>query len=204
MVLPRGSYGTSCRPDAFTTGSLAPLQGRGGCPVSCPLIPKQASPWQETEESARKGDPHTHTPASLPLAPLARQRPPPAASPAPPPSPSAAPSSDTGGWLEAWEGVGYLCCAGTRRSPWRSPGCSSPRFPHRNPTQCPSCSAALCWKGGPGRGAAVRPKAVLPPPSGFPAPSLSLAAPPPPLRLLLHHLLFLLLSPGTTRGQVWG
>lgn len=52
----------SGRPDASTTGSLAPLQGRGDCPVSCPLTPKQASRWQGAEELARKGDPRSHNP----------------------------------------------------------------------------------------------------------------------------------------------
>lgn len=106
---PSGSYETSCRPDVSTVGSLAPLQGRGGCPVSCPLTPKQASRWRGAEESAGKGDPPTHTPISLPLAQL---RPAPAAPPPPfSPPPSAAPQllsgRGAGGMGRSW--VPLLC-----------------------------------------------------------------------------------------------
>lgn len=81
---PKRSYGTSRRPDVSTMGSLAPLQGRGGCPVSRPLTPKQVSRWQGGEQSVRKELTHaqTHThPISLPLAQLARGKSPPAAPP---------------------------------------------------------------------------------------------------------------------------
>lgn len=79
-------------------------------------------------------------------------------------------------------GGGYLCCAGTRRCPWRSPGCSSPRFLHRNPIPCPSCWVApgpRCYRRP--RGPAVRGRARLPrlPAARYPAPPRFLLVRPP-------------------------